>query len=334
MPRVNLPTGNGGLIASTPVLATGLVSRATPTVTAASALSAIRTTPNGHTTPELAGSDFVVLDEPKKQTVGMVYAKDGDGKTYFCANYCPEPVVFIGFDGRGERVIKQALRRGRKIYYLDASMPANVIQMSHEEAQAHADAVLGLTTRNYEWAVERSIKEWGQGTLVLDTSTELRDIVRMSVRGRVDRPSPKTGDKGDFGKSDAVINRTMKYFGDRARNSNLNLILLSRCKPVYEGREDTGRVTWDTDKVFSQAVDWIIEYRMVGGGLVGGGMQIIGAPTVANGPTFEIMVAKPKLNITELGKVYRQQEWEAAGVGPFAYTCTRIVPESTYEDWK
>jgi hypothetical protein len=304
----------------------------------------LRAAPNGQQTPETAGSDFVVLTAPARTTVGMVFAKDGDGKTFFCVNYCPQPVVVIGLDGRGEPPILNAIRSGRKVFYLDASTPFNVMEMEHEQAQAAAQESLHLITRNYEWAVEKSIKEWGKGTLVIDTTSEFRDIARTAVRGRVDRPNPRTGERGDFGKSDALINRTMKYVMDRARQSNLNLILLARSKPVYEGREDTGRITFDTDKVFTQGVDWIVEYRkvvgmgmlgglsgpMVGGGLVGN----VGGPVAPSTISYEIAVTSPKLVHAETGAVYRQTEWEAAGVGPFAYLCEKVVPGSTVEDWK
>lgn len=287
----------------------------------------------GTTAPELSGSDFILLEEPKAQTVGILFAKDGHGKTWFTVNSCAEPVVLIGLDRRGERAAKEAMKRGRKVYYLDAAMPANTLQMSHDQAQDHGKRALDLISKNYEWAISKSIKEWGRGTLVFDTSTELRDIVRVAVRGRVDRPNPKSGEKGDFGKSDALINSTLKYFCDRARDSNLNLVLLSRAKPVYEGREDTGRVTWDTDKIFSQAADWIVEYRMVGSMVAGGGVQLLGAGAPASaGPSFEMQVTQPKLNIAEMGKVYRQHEW--GDEGPFSYLCTRVVPGSTSGDWR
>lgn len=340
MPKVDLPTqpvtGTGsGLIASTPG-AGGLVS-ARPATPVISSGSMARAQVNGLHTPELSGSDFVVLEEPRPQTVGIVYARDGEGKTHFVGAHCPEPVVLIGLDGRGERTAKKVMREtGRKIYFLDAKAPGNAVQMTHEQAQQAGTEALNLITRNFEWAVDKSIKEWGKGTLVFDTSTELRDIVRLAVRGRVDRPNPKSGEKGDFGKSDAVINRTLMYFCNRARDSKLNLILLSRAKPVYEGREDTGRITWDTDKIFSQACDWVLELRMIGGAFGGGGIQMLGmgagVGVGAPGPTWELRAANPKTNINETGKVYRESDW---GVdGPFAFACSRLMPGSQPGDWK
>lgn len=278
----------------------------------------------------------MVLDEPKAVTVGMIFSRDGDGKTHLVANYCPEPVVIIGLDGRGEREIKKALKKSRKVFYLDASTPFNVLEMEHEQAMKAASESLRLITRNYEWAVEQSINKWGSGTLAIDTSKELADIIRVAIKGRVDKQSD------DFGKSEAIINRTMKYFADRARQSNLSLVLLARSKPIYVGREDTGRITWDTDKVFHQAVDWVAEYRKVsGGGLVGGmpaggfiGAAPMGAMATAPGTTYEIVATNPKLAHGETGAVYRQAEWEVGDVGPFAYLCERVVPGSTADDWK
>lgn len=359
MPKIDASSVLGGGLVSAAPGSGGLVPASRPAVQSqAPGGPTIRAALNGHATPETAGSDFLVLDEPRKTTVGILFARDGDGKTYLCVNYCPEPVVVINLDGRGERAAKEAIRRGRKVFYLDASTPFNVMEMEHDEAMAAADASLKLITRNYEWAIRESIQKWGKGTLVIDTSTELRDIVRVAVRGRVDRPNPRTGDKSDYGKSDAVINRTMKYFGDRARASNLNLILLSRSKPVYAGREDTGRITWDTDRVFSQSADWMLEYRMVRGGLgfgmpgaglvsggllgapdagvVGGGIVVPGAGMGMPGsaPTYEVVAAHPKLAHGETGAVYRQAEWEAAGVGPFAFVCSKVIPGSVPEDWQ
>jgi hypothetical protein len=325
MPKVEASGPGPGLVSGGLVT----VARSSSITSPTSAGQPIRVAANGMATPEVAGSDFLVLDKPKPQTVGIVFARDGDGKTHLVANYCPEPVVIIGLDGRGEREIKKALNRGRKIFYLDASLPANVSQMSHEQARKSGQEALDLITRNYEWAIAKSINEWGKGTFAFDTSTELRDIVKIAVRGRADRPQEKG--EGDFGKSDSIINRTLKYFCDRSRNSNLNLILLSRSKPIYEGREDTGRITWDTDKIFSQAVDWAVEYRMVGGTL--GGVQLLGTSSaVSLGPSYEIQATKPKLDHGEMGKVYRQSEWGEDG--PFAYMCTRLVPGSQPGDWK
>lgn len=335
-----------------------LVPAARPSSLAVPSSPGLRATPNGHATPETTGSDFVVLDAPKRTTIGVLFKKDGDGGTYVCTMYCPEPVVVIGLDGRGEPPVAAAIRAGRKVFYLDASTPFNVMEMEHEQAQATASESLRLITKNYEWAVEQSITKWGRGTLVIDTSTELRDLVRVAVRGRVDRPKPQKGEGFLVAQTDAIINRTLKYFADRARNSKLNLILLARAKEIYDGRDATGRFTFDTDKVFLQACDWVAEYRkVVGGGLMGLSMPMPGAlaPGMVAGPgvvgavpgvgltgvggsgsapTYELVATNPKLAHGETGAVYRQVEWEAEGVGPFAYLCERVVPGSSAEDWK
>jgi hypothetical protein len=363
MPKAN----SAALAASMPPLTSaagglgGLVAAARPSSLASPSSPGLRAAPNGHQTAETAGSDFVVLAAPKRTTIGVLFKKDGDGGTYVCTMYCPEPVVVIGLDGRGEPPVAAAIRAGRKVFYLDASTPFNVMEMEHEQAQATASESLRLITRNYEWAIEQSITKWGRGTLVLDTSTELRDLVRVAVRGRVDRPRPQKGEGFLVAQTDAIINRTLKYFADRARNSKLNLILLSRAKEIYDGRDATGRFTFDTDKVFLQACDWIAEYRKVaaGSGLLGMPMGgFIGTPpgavpgaapigTLAPGvapvmgvlgalavPTYEIVATNPKLAHGETGAVYRQAEWEVGGVGPFAYLCERVVPGSTAGDWK
>lgn len=339
MPKVEIPSGlvapsAAGLIARQPSLGTP----STPTGNFA------RVPTSGHSIPELAGSDFLVLDEPRPLTVGVLYSRDGDGKTHHVCAYCPQPVVLIGLDGRGERTAKKVMQEtGRKIYYVDAKAPGNATQMTHEQAQQSGTEALAFVTRNFDWAVEKGIREWQRGTIVIDTSTELTDMVKLSVRGRVDRPNPKSGEKGDFGKSDAIINRTFKYFCDRARDGRLNLILLSRSKPVYEGREDTGRITFDTDKVFRQAADWIVGLVKVSGGVVGfgGGIQMLGggvaAPAVGTAPVFELQITNPKCAPGETGMVYRQADWEAdtacAG-NPFVYAMTRLLPGSKPEDWR
>lgn len=288
----------------------------------------------------LAGTDFVTLAPPPPRTVGLLYARDGHGKTTFVTDYCPEPVFLCNLDNRGEEAAYQATLQGRTVYYLPAAFPADILNMEHEDAKSYGREVLDRLVKNYNAAAEQ-LRGQG-GTLAIDTVKELADLVKLAVRGRWDRPAGTKEDKGDFGKSDSIINRQLWHFSNKARECRVNLILISRAKEIYEGREATGRWTYDCDKVFSAACDWAMEIRKATPqDQINRHLQETGAKEISTsqmlkikkqGPMFELEVANSKLNIGEEGKIYTEAEWGEAG--PFAFACAKMIPRTKVEDWK
>jgi hypothetical protein len=290
----------------------------------------------------IPGTDFVTLSAPAPRAICMVYGRDGSGKSTFAARFAPGPVAFINLDGRAEHTVYESIvEHGRVVHYMSTGAPADVLNTEHEELKVYAADVLNKIKRNFTWAVEQS-RQGKVRTIVIDTTKELADLVKLAVRGRVDRPAGTKEDKGDFGKSDAVINRELWFFPTLARQSNANLVLIARSKPKYVGREDTGKVLPDTDKVFTAAVDWIAEIRLASveekqarlaeanNGQVNA-LQLI--QIAQAGPSFEVEISeKAGTNHSELNKVYSESDWKEHG--PFAYTCARMYKSTTVEDWK
>lgn len=290
----------------------------------------------------IPGTDFVTLAAPTPRAICMVYGKDGSGKSTFAARFAPGPVAFINLDGRAEHTVYESIvEHGRTIHFMTTGAPADILNTDHDELKAYGNQVLNKVKRNFTWAVEQS-RHGKVRTIVIDTTKELADLVKLAVRGRVDRPAGTKDDKGDYGKSDAVINRELWFFPTLARQSNANLVLVGRGKPKYVGREDTGKILPDTDKVFSAAVDWIAEIRLASveekqarlAEASGGQINALKLIEIAQaGPSFEVQISeKAGTNIAELDKVYTEKDW---GVhGPFAYTCARMYKGTTVEDWK
>lgn len=296
---------------------------------------------SGVTGTPVSGTDFVTLAPPPPRCIGLLYGRDKHGKSTFLTDFCPQPVYNINLDNRGEEAAyRAATELGRLVHYLPTAFPADILSMDHEDAKQYGREILDRLVRNYNAAAE--MMRGKGGTLGLDTVTELADLVKLAVRGRVDRPAGTKEDKGDFGKSDALINRQLWHFPNKARECRVNLIMIARATEIYQDREATGRFTYKCDKVFSSACDWAMEIRKAGVQeqearfvAENGGKPLSTSQALKirqQGPQFELEVALGGMAIAEEGKVYTEVEWGEDG--PFAYACSRLIPRTTVEDWK
>lgn len=266
-------------------------------------------------TLSLAGSDFTILKEPKKQANVLLFGDGGTGKTTFCTMYAPQPIAMINFDKRSHHAVVKAQKQGRIIAHAAIDTPANISRLPDEAARKIGQAALDKVIKNFEWAVVESQKG-NIRTICLDTGTEYSEIISLAIRGRVDRV------KSDYGKSKDLINREWWRLFNLAREGSAHLIVLSRAKAVWQNNEPTGRFTFRGPEVMFDAADWAGQIRLK--------KQKRGVAI----KEFEIEIHKAGINIEELGEVYTKEEWEYLG-GPFVYACYKQFYEtSTLEDWQ
>lgn len=334
MPRVELPgPPTGGLAPTVPAFA-GLVAAT-----------------NNSPTPNavIPGTDFTIIDRPRRKAVILVFGDGGTGKTTFGLKYTPQPAFLIGFDGRSEYVEEEMKTLGFPVPAVQIP-PPSVLQKS-DNVKIAAGEALRKFFKNYDGAIEASKTEKVR-TITIDTVSELGEIITLAVRGTLDNI------KGDYGRSKDQINQIWwKIFGAARSVGNAHVIMLARASSIWENNEPTGDFRARVSDTVRDAVDFSLHIRMgsgigLAGSLVGGlgGVGLAGVGLAAGplvGPTvlapavpgkrhreFELVVKKSgNTNPTQdIDLVFRQADW--GDDGPFVYACTRLMPRSVAGDWK
>ena len=262
----------------------------------------------------LADSDFVQLEEPRKQANTLVFGDGGTGKTTLATLFAPEPVAFINFDRRASHAVRAAMARGRHIHYAQIDFPANITKLDDVTARKFGQTAVDKVIRNYEIAIRESQKG-NIRTICLDTCTEYAEILKIAITGRIDKG------KGDFGKSKDLINRELWKLYNLAREGNAHLIMLARGKAVWENNEPTGKFTYRGPDVMNDAADWSAHIRLK---KARGGRSK---------KSFEMEITKAGVTIEELGAVYSDSDWADLD-GPFVYACVLQYPGTLPEDWQ
>lgn len=304
----------------------------------------------------IPGTDCVILSSPPKpRVVCIIYGLDGHGKTSFVTGVvdpltglisggCPDPIVMIGLDRRGKDAVYDAQKAGRTIYYLEAAPPANLADMSHEDTKVVASYVLERIKRNYNhWAEQARQDHWRTWTFCIDTGTVLTNLITAAVSGRPTLAKPVKGQRNDFPDLARDINFQCAYFANKARECGFNLVILSQAKAENWPAPD--QWTHDVHKVFSQCSVFSAQVRLVsveqkirqatdeatatGSTISAGTLMRISK----SGASFDVKVGpKSGLAAHEIGKVYTAADWGEDG--PFAYTCSRLIPRTETSDWR
>lgn len=261
----------------------------------------------------LGDSDFEVIKAPKLQANILLFADAGCGKSTFATQYAPDPVAMINYDRRADHAVVKSTNSGRKVYMCRVDFPANITKLADDQARKIGQTALDKTVKNFEWAVRESQKG-NVRSICLDTATELSEIMKLAITGRIDRT------KGDYGRSKDLINREWWRLFNMAREGEAHLVVLSRAKAIWVNNEPTGRFTYRAPEVVNDAVDWAAQIRLK--------KQVGKKPK----KEFEMEVTKAGINIAELGEVYSKEEWEDLG-GPFVYGCLLQYEGSSPEDW-
>lgn len=267
----------------------------------------------------LAGSDFTVMQSPKRQANILIYGMGGSAKTSFVTRYCPDPIALLAYDRRYEHAVAAATALGRHVYPCAIDFPAK--KMDAKMTQAKAIEAMDKTVRNFEWACEQSLRG-NIRTISIDTGTEYSGILKLSFDGVFHQTK-----EGAYGKDKDYVNRKWWDLFTMARDSKAHFVVTARAKeiwvknPATGQQEATGRYTYRCPGVINDAVDWAGHIRLKEG--------LKGRLT----KEFQLEITKAGANIAELCNVYTAKDWEPFG-GPFTYASyMQFIETSELEDW-
>ena len=287
----------------------------------------------------IAGTSMVTIARPKAKAIVVLHGLDGSGKTTFVTRFCPDPITLINCDRRAEEAAySDAENYGRTINYLDAALPADIADYSPEDSKALAEYILYDRIKpDLIWSLNNGVR-----TIGLDTAFEYTRILNYAFRGHPIKQKPTKEDPGDFGAADRAINEEIWWLVNKIReNRNVNLVILSRSKEEHDGQKPLGTYRPDCHKIFHQACDWsgflslTSEEEMTERLLAESGTNSLTTSQMRKIKTrrpFELKITKGGQAIEEMGKTYGEGEWGEDG--PFAYSCSRLIPRTTVEDWK
>ncbi len=175
---------------------------------------------------ELRGTGFTVAEPTNRR--GMVFAISGlekSGKTHLALSG-DEPILAHGFDTGLRPVVNKFLAQGKKIYaaYYGYKRRVDVKASASEQADYHQ--TWGEFNRNFEAGLRL-----GEGTIVIDSWTEVCELARLAKFGKLAQVMPHM-----YGPVNAELKELIKW----AVESNMTVVLLQRLKPLWVNNARTG----------------------------------------------------------------------------------------------
>lgn len=285
----------------------------TSSSTSAIAVRSIVSLSAGKSRPSGIG-DCVFLEEARQQSIGLLYGGPGSGKTDFGLRYMPAPIMLINLDGRAREVVPKLQRETRKEIHFK-EIPYNtkhLSRMSREEAQKAGQEAMSIVAYNYDAGLEAALKGRLR-SIILDTGSELGDLIALAIRGRLGIKET------DYGASKNLIALQWWSIFQSARETPVNLLILSRQTSVW--RDNQPVPDSFEPKIIDTAedgVDWIAGLRM---------------KTRDKRVTPVLNMYNAKINPAERFQVYTEKEWGEGG-NPYAYMNAMLYRNSSEEDWK
>ena len=156
----------------------------------------------------------------KRRLILSVDALEGAGKTRFTLT-APGPIAFINFDYGLEGVI-EAFQVTKKIYVATVKLE---FDGSRDQIIKAAEKELLKFEVNYQTALKQA------RTIVIDTGTELWELLRLAAFGKLASVMPQHY---------AEVNQAMTRLLKLAYDSNANLIITHRLKEQWLNDKRTG----------------------------------------------------------------------------------------------
>ena len=146
-----------------------------------------------------------------KRVIASVAAIEKEGKTHFSLTG-PEPIIYFDIDAGAEGVIEAHSAAGKEILVYR-------LRVVHEESQA-------LWEKQWEDLKDKLVAAWGmsRGTVIIDTFSEVYELVRLVKFGKLSQVSSYSYDK---------TNKEIRELIRMAYESSMNTIFVHKMRPVY-----------------------------------------------------------------------------------------------------
>jgi hypothetical protein len=161
-----------------------------------------------------------------------IEALEKQGKTHFALT-APDPMAYFNFDTGEEGVIHKFINSGKEIIVNNMEVPKD------QEAS-------GKEWDRFEKAYYKIFEHKYARTVVVDTGTEMWELVRMAKFGKLTQVMPH-----HYGPVNAVIRRMIRH----AFSSDKNLILIHKLKPRYVNDKRTA----DYDRAGFSDIGYLVQ---------------------------------------------------------------------------
>lgn len=156
------------------------------------------------------GFDDTRRDEPKR-LVACLSGREKVGKTHFALT-APGPIFFINIDLGTEGVVGKFQDQGKRIYVQDVRVPKLANKAVYEPMWENLKSVF------------QKIYSLNEGTVVVDTDTEVYELARLAKFGKLSQIMPQHYTE---------VNNEYREVLRLAYDSPMNSVFIHKMKPKY-----------------------------------------------------------------------------------------------------
>lgn len=167
--------------------------------------------------------------ELKQRLIVAVDGESGSGKNRFAFTF-PDPIAFLSFDPNYEKALKEARKLGKRVYRKGYSLP--IVKPDGKEGEKIA-GVFGDIWDEFAVDYMGAIRDKAIRTVVIDTATELFELVTYAIYGKNVQVMPK-----ERGHAYASYRQIIR----EAENTDKSLVLLHKMKDQWVNDKSTGKL--------------------------------------------------------------------------------------------
>lgn len=166
-------------------------------------------------------------DTVKQRLIVAIDGETGSGKNRLAFSF-PSPIAFMSFDPNYAKALTEARKAGAKVQIAKYSIP--VVKPDGKLAETVA-SVCGETWDQFAIDYMGALRDPKVRTVVIDTATELFELVTYAIYGKNVMVMPK-----DRGHAYAAYRQVIR----EAENTDKNLVLLHKMKDEWKADKSTG----------------------------------------------------------------------------------------------